>query len=32
MRVHELEAAVAKLAAEDLAAFGQWFDEYVADA
>lgn len=32
MSVHELEAAVAKLPAEDLAAFAQWFDEYVADA
>ena len=32
MSVHELEAAVAKLPAEDLAAFAQWFDEYVAVA
>ena len=32
MSVQELEIAVAGLSAEELSAFSQWFEEYVADA
>lgn len=32
MSLDELEAAVAQLPAEELAAFAEWFDEYLADA
>jgi len=32
MGLQELEAAVAGLPAEDLAAFARWFEEYLADA
>jgi hypothetical protein len=30
--LQELEAAVARLPADDLSAFARWFDEYRADA
>jgi hypothetical protein len=30
--LEELETAVSQLPAEDLAAFAQWFEEYLADA
>jgi hypothetical protein len=30
--LHELEAAVTDLPAEDLAAFARWFEDYLADA
>lgn len=30
--LHELEAAVTQLPTEDLTAFAQWFEEYLADA
>ena len=32
MSLDELEAAVTQLPAEELAAFAQWFEEYLADA
>ncbi len=32
MSLVELEAAVSHLAPEELAAFRQWFEEYLADA
>jgi hypothetical protein len=32
MSLTELESAVAQLPAADLAAFAQWFQEYMADA
>ena len=32
MSLHDLEAAVVQLPAEDLAAFARWFEEYLADA
>jgi hypothetical protein len=31
MSVQEIEAAVARLSAEELARFSQWFEEYIAD-
>jgi hypothetical protein len=31
MSVQEIEAAVARLSAEELSRFSQWFEEYVAD-
>ena len=31
MSIQELEAAVAQLSQEDLAAFGRWSEEYFAD-
>ena len=31
MTLQELESAVAKLTPEELAAFSQWFEEFVAD-
>ena len=30
MSVHELEAAIKGLSKEELAAFSQWFEEYIA--
>jgi hypothetical protein len=30
--LHELETAVTQLPAEELTAFAQWFEEYLADA
>jgi hypothetical protein len=30
--VNELETAVAQLSADELTAFAQWFEEYLADA
>ena len=32
MNVHELQAAVARLPAPELAAFARWFEEHLADA
>lgn len=32
MNRQELEAAVAELPADELMAFGRWFEEYLADA
>lgn len=32
MSLQELETAVTRLPAEELAAFARWFEEYVADA
>ena len=32
MSVQDLETAVAQLSKEELAAFSQWFEEYLADA
>jgi len=32
MSVEELESAVARLSAEDLARFTEWFEEYYAEA
>lgn len=32
MSLDELETAVTKLPAEELAAFARWFEEYLADA
>ncbi len=32
MSLQELETAVSQLAADDLAAFAQWFEEFLADA
>lgn len=32
MSLHELEAAVSELPANELAAFARWFEEYLADA
>ncbi|MBU4270415.1 MAG: hypothetical protein KKE86_02875 [Planctomycetes bacterium] len=32
MSVQELESAVARLSAAELAAFSQWFEEFVAQA
>jgi hypothetical protein len=32
MRVEELETVVARLSPAELAAFKEWFDEFVADA
>jgi len=32
MSVEELEAAVAKLAPDELSRFSQWFQEFMADA
>ena len=31
MSVQEIEAAVTRLSAEELARFSQWFEEYAAD-
>ena len=31
MSVQEIEAAVARLSAEELSRFSQWFEEYVAN-
>jgi hypothetical protein len=31
MSLHELEVAVAQLPAEELSAFAQWFEEYLAE-
>jgi hypothetical protein len=30
--LHELESAVSRLPVEELSAFAQWFEEYLADA
>lgn len=32
MSLQELEAAVSQLPADELTAFAQWFEEYLADA
>jgi hypothetical protein len=32
MSLHELEAAVSQLPADELSAFARWFEEYLADA
>lgn len=32
MSLQELEAAITRLPAEELTAFAQWFEEYLADA
>jgi hypothetical protein len=32
MSLHDLEAAITQLPAEELTAFARWFDEYLADA
>ncbi|HEX4086483.1 MAG TPA: hypothetical protein VHY22_16335 [Chthoniobacteraceae bacterium] len=32
MSIQELETAVSHLSKEELAAFSQWFEEYMADA
>ena len=32
MSVHELESAVTRLSAEELATFAEWFENFVADA
>jgi len=32
MSLHELETAVTQLGAEELTAFAQWFEEFLADA
>jgi hypothetical protein len=32
MSLHELESAVNQLPPEELTAFAQWFEEYLADA
>jgi hypothetical protein len=32
MSLQDLETAVARLPAEDLNAFAQWFEEYIADS
>ena len=32
MSLQELESAVARLSRDELAAFSQWFEEFIADA
>jgi hypothetical protein len=32
MSLEEVESAVARLSREELAAFSQWFEEFIADA